>query len=189
VPTTISLAKDRSQSKIALRFGRDDAGDISTMNFHVPPGLIRDNPNQQLHVLCPRSSGHSRDRLINQNTDHRKSEVREKREDAPRPKALLSQCSCLISCVISFRAAASVAAPAAASSTTAALWWSAFAFVGRRRPYKRIVDVDCLVEQFGSVEGFDGFRCLGEGRIFNQCVTLVEKLQCQQLPWRWEQTT
>jgi hypothetical protein len=53
---------------------------ISTMNFHVPPALIRDKPNQQLHVVS--KIVWSFPKPFDQNTDHRTSEVREKKRCA-----------------------------------------------------------------------------------------------------------
>lgn len=78
----------------------------------------------------------------------------------------------LVSAVVD-RATTPIATPASCPATTTRAFGSSALALGRwRRSNKGVVNLDCLVEQFRTVESFDGGAGFGKGRVLDQRVSL-----------------
>lgn len=76
---------------------------------------------------------------------------------------------------VTLRAATPIRAAAATPATATATLSSTLALAGRRWANKSVVDLNGLVEKFGSVEVLDGLSGLGKGRVFDQRVSLARR--------------
>lgn len=76
---------------------------------------------------------------------------------------------------VTLRAATPIWAAAATPAAATATLSSTLALARRRWANKSVVDLDGLVEKFGSVEVLDGLGGLGKGRVFDQRVSLARR--------------